>query len=75
MSLKGTPVAMPSFASAAFQSFFDLGRLVRGALPQGNGRLMHLVTAYGFQGADEDAEKLSLTEISSLMLPCVRLRS
>ena len=27
-----------------------------------NGRLMHLVFAYDFQGADEDAEMLGLTD-------------
>ena len=39
--------------------FFDLGRSV---LPLGNGALMHLVVAYGFQGDDEVAEKLGLTD-------------
>ena len=58
----GSPVALPSFAAAAFRSFFDLGRLVRGVLRLGNGRMMHLVVAFGFQGADEDAEKLGLTD-------------
>ena len=31
-------------------------------LPLGFGRFMHLVVLYGFQGADTDAEQLSLTE-------------
>ena len=52
---------MPSFATSAFRQFFELGRLVRCALPLGNGRVMHLVVVYGYQGADNDAEKLSLT--------------
>ena len=59
--LKGAPVAMPTFATAAFRSFFNLGRLVRSVLPLGGGRLMHLVVVYGFQGASDDSEKLSLT--------------
>ena len=46
----------------AFRRYFDLGRLVRSVLPLGNGRLMHWVVAYGFQGADDDAEKLSLSD-------------
>ena len=46
----------------AFRRYFDLGRLVRSVLPLGSGLLMHLVVAYGFQGADDDAEKLSLTD-------------
>ena len=33
-----------------------------GALPLNRRRLMHLVVAYGFQGAGDDAEKLSLTD-------------
>ena len=35
--------------------------MVRSVFPLGNGWLMHLVVAYGFQVADDDAEKLSLT--------------
>ena len=31
-------------------------------VPLGSGRFMHLVVLYGFQGADSDAEQLSLTE-------------
>ena len=31
-------------------------------LPLGFDRFMHLVVLYGFQGADTDAEQLSLTE-------------
>ena len=58
VSLRGAIVAMPTFAIAAFRKYFDLRRLVRGVLPFGNGRLMHLVVAYGFQGADDDAQKL-----------------
>ena len=57
-----TNVAMPTFATAALRRYFDLGRVVRCVLPLGKGRLMHMVVAYGFQGADEDAEKLSLTD-------------
>ena len=39
-----------------------LGRRARSALPLGRRRLLHLVFAYGFQGAGDDAEKLSLTD-------------
>ena len=62
ISLKGALVAMPTLATTAFRRYFDLGRLVRCVLPLGNGRLMHLVVAYGFQGADDDAEKLGFTD-------------
>ena len=36
--------------------------LYGGMVPLGSGRFMHLVVLYGFQGADSDAEQLSLTE-------------
>ena len=62
LSLKGAPVSLPSFATVAFRWYFDLGRLVSCVLPLGNDRLMHLVVVYGFQGAHEDAEDLSLTD-------------
>ena len=52
---------MPSFATSAFRQFFELGRLVSCVLPLGNGRVMHLVV-YGYQGAEDDSEKLSLTD-------------
>ena len=61
VSLKGAPVSMPSFATSAFRRFFELCRLVRCVLSLGNGRVMHLVVVYGYQGADDDSEKLSLT--------------
>ena len=61
VSLKGAPVSMPSFAISAFRQFFELGRLVRCVLPLENGRVMHLVVVYGYQGAEDDFEKLSLT--------------
>ena len=58
----GALLALPTFATAQFRSFFDSGRVVRCMLPLGFGRFMHLVVLYGFQGADTDAEQLSLTE-------------
>ena len=61
VSLKGAPISMPSFATSAFRQFFELGRLVRCVLPLGNGRVMHLVVVYGYQVADDDSEKLNLT--------------
>ena len=62
VSLKGAPLALPSFATATFRRFFELGKLVRCVLPIGQGKVMHLVAVYGFQGADDDAEKLGLTD-------------
>ena len=62
VSLRGAPLSLPTFATAQFKRFFDCGRAVRCMVPLGSGRFMHLVVLYGFQGADSDAEQLSLTE-------------
>ena len=62
MSMRGPPLALPTFATAQFKRFSDYGRAVRCMLPLGLGRFMHLVVLYGFQGADADAEQLALTE-------------
>ena len=61
VSLRGAPVALPSFATSQFIVFFDCGRAVRCLLPLGAGRFMHLFVLYGYQGADTDAEQLALT--------------
>ena len=47
ISMKGAPLALPTFATAQFESFFDCGRAVRCMLPLGFGRFMHLVVLYG----------------------------
>ena len=62
VSLRGAPLALPSFATVQFRRFFECGRAVRCLLPIGGGRFMHLVVLYGFQSADRDAEQLALTE-------------
>ena len=62
INMRGAPLALPTFATAQFQRFFDCGRAVRCMLPLGLGRFMHLVVLYGYQEADTDAEQLALTE-------------
>ena len=62
VSLKGAPLSLPSSATAQFKRFFDCGRALRCLLPIASGRFLHLVVLYGYQGADGDAEQLSLTE-------------
>ena len=62
ISMRGAPLALPTFATAQFERFFDSGRAVRCMLPLGSGRFMHLVVLYGYQGADTDVEQLALTE-------------
>ena len=53
---------MPTSAIAQFRRFFDCGRALRCLLPVASGRFLHLVVLYGYQGADGDAERLSLTD-------------
>ena len=62
ISLRGAPLALPTFATAQFKRFFDYGRAVRCMLPLGGGRFMHSVVLYGYEGADTDAKQLALTE-------------
>ena len=38
-----------------------MGRVLRTTLPAGKGGVVHLFVVYGYQGAEEDAEKLQLT--------------
>ena len=61
VSLKGPPLALPTFASPVFERFFGLGRAVRCMVPSGGRRFMHLVGLYGYYGADPSAQKLQLT--------------
>ena len=46
ISMRGAPVALPTFATAQFKRFFDCGRAVRCLLPLGAGRFMQLVVLY-----------------------------
>ena len=62
ISLRGAPLSLPTSATAQFRRFFDCGRALRCMLPVASGRFLHLVVLYGYQGADGDAERLSLTD-------------
>ena len=42
VSLKGAPLALPTFATPGFERFFGLGRAVRCLFPLGCRRFMHL---------------------------------
>ena len=61
VSLKGAPLALPTFATPGFERFFGLGRAVRWLVLLGCRRFMHLVVLYGYFGADSCTEKLQLT--------------
>ena len=62
VSLGGAPLTLPSFVTPEFREFFRLGRVLRTTLPTGKGGVVHLFVVYGYQGAEEDAEKLRLTD-------------
>ena len=62
VSFRGAPLALPTFVTAQFRSFFDCGRAVRCLFPLASGRFLHLCVLYGFQGADSDSEQLALTD-------------
>ena len=62
VSLGGAPVCLPSFVTPQFQEFFRLGRVLRTTLPTAEGGVVHLFVVYGYQWAEEDAEKLQLTD-------------
>ena len=55
------PLSLPSFVTPQFQEFFRLGRVLRTTLPTAQGGVVHLFVVYGYQGPEEDAEKLRLT--------------
>ena len=62
VSLRGAPLALPTFVTTQFKSFFDCGRAVRCMLPLASGRFLHFCVLYGYQGADTDPEQLALTD-------------
>ena len=59
VSLGGAPLTLPSFVTAELREFFRLGRVLRTTLPTGKGGVVHLFVVYGYQGAEEDAEKVT----------------
>ena len=61
--MRGAPLSLPSLVTAQFRRFFDCGRALRCLLPVASGRFLHLVVLYGYQGADGDVERLSLTDL------------
>ena len=62
ISLGGASLTLPSFITPQFQEFFRLGRGLRTTLPTGKGGVIHLFVVYGYQGAEEDADQLQLTD-------------
>ena len=62
VSLGGAPLSLPSFVTPQFQEFFMLGRVLRTTLPTAQGGVVHLFVVCGYQGAEDDSEKLRLTD-------------
>ena len=53
VSFRGAPLALPTFATAQFKSFFDCVRAVRCMLPLAAGRLKHLCVLHGYAALGE----------------------
>ena len=63
VSLGGAPLSLPSFVTPQFQEFFRLGRVLRTTLPTAQGGVVYLFVVYGYQEAEEDSDKLQLTDL------------
>ena len=55
-------ISLPTLFDPSFKEFFRLGRALRVVLPLENGGIAHLFVIYGYQGAENDPEKLTLTD-------------
>ena len=62
ISLHGAPLSLPTLLNSSFEEFFRIGRAMRVILPLGNGGVVQLFVIYGYQGAENDPEKLQFTE-------------
>ena len=62
ISLHGAPLSLPTLLDPSFKEFFRIGRAMRVILPLGDGGVVHLFVIYGYQGAENDPEKLQLTD-------------
>ena len=62
ISLHGVSLSPPTLFDPSFKEFFRMGRAMRVVLPLGNGGIAHLFVIYGYQGAESDPEKLTLTD-------------
>ena len=62
ISLGGAPLTLPSFVTPQLHEFFKLGRVLRTTLPTAHGGVVHPFVVYCYQGAEEHAEKLQLTD-------------
>ena len=61
VSLGGASLFLRSFVTPQFMKFFRLGRVLRTTLPAGKS-VGHLFVVHGYQGAEEDADRLLLTD-------------
>ena len=61
-SLHGAPFSLPTLFDPSFKEFFRLGRAMRVVLPLSSRGIAHLFVSFGYQGADSDPQKLTLTD-------------
>ena len=54
VSLRGAPLSMPTFATAGFHRFFNLGVVFRCMLPMGSSWFMHLEGHLDLLSVDDD---------------------
>ena len=62
ISLHGAPLSLPTLFDPSFKEFFRISRAMRVIFLLGNGGVVHLLVIYGYQGAENDPEKLQLSE-------------
>ena len=61
ITLFGVSLSAPSPVTPEFKEYFGLGRAIRVTLPTGEGGVVHLFVVFGYQGSEEDSDKLVLT--------------
>ena len=55
-------MSTPTSVTAEFKEFFWLGRAMRVTISIGEGGVVHLSVVYGYQGSEEESQKLLLTD-------------
>ena len=62
ISLHGAPLSLPTLFDPSFKEFFRLGCSLGGWFYHWAMGIAHLFVIYGYQGAESDPEKLTLTD-------------
>ena len=56
------PPSLPTIVTPSFAEYSRFGRAVKVVLPLGNGGVAQLFVIYGYRGAENDPDKLALTD-------------